>query len=368
MSTPEPVAAVLAAGQVVPVGADATLVTRDGRAELVPILGASGDADESRAWRHEATLQIPGDVPEEWLARGSSIFVRSWMAGSDGRRYECPRITGPVVRRSRPVSGASWTVGVRSPEWHVARADFTRRTTVGGSAMSSLRRLLGEALPGRLHLWVHPEIRDSIGVTDRAYEPGSGSRLRAVQELAAAMGGAVYATPGGDLQLAPLGAPGEGEPDWVIEQGRAVVDGGFDDDDERFANVVVVTNSDGGSDDEIVGVEWVRDGRWDYVGDKAIGVLTGSPAHVGDTGVGMFVEHLSLPVRSGHDATVAAKAHLAGMPRQVRLISVDALDNPWITAGSRLRFVGENIVSDHIVTRRAWAIPSSGAMTFETRR
>ena len=365
MSTPEPVAAVLAAGQVAPVGAELVLWSRAAGRRVVPLLAADGDADESRAWRHEATLRIPGDVPEDWVERGTRVRLRASMVGSDGRTHWAPLVAGAITRRFRPVSRAAWSVTVRSPEWSVVRADFVRPVTVSGSAVSQLRRLVGEAAPG-VPIEVDARVAD-VHAPERVYEPGSGSRMTAVTELARTVGGAFFATPAGGFRLAPLGSYRDGGPDWTVRQGFSLTDAGVEDDDEWYANVVVVENRDGDSED-VRAVAFAQPGQPGYVGDVAFEALTGAAAATGDErGRGMFVRTLSLPVPHAQAAMWAARAFLDGMPQEVRRITFDAIDNPWITAGSRLHLVMDGRTSRHVVTRRPWSIPSAPT-AFEIRR
>ena len=63
----------------------------------------------------------------------------------------------------------------------------------------------------------------------------------------------------------------------------------------------------------------------------------------------------------------AIEAILDGMPREVARVDFTGLDNPWVTAGSRLHVRGPGVTSRHVVTRRPWTVPSS-PMQCETRR
>ena len=363
-ATPEPVARMLAPGQVCVAGADLWLTPRGEQRVSVPLVSASGDADESRAWRHEARLVVPSSVPLAHVALGTRARLRASRVGSDGRTYWVPLVTGPIVRRSSSLGGGSYSVTVRSPEWAVACADFVRTERVSGAALIECLRLIREAVPDA---YVHVDARvRAVNISPREYEAGAGLRIKAVQELAAAMGASFFATPGGTLTLAPLGTARDRSPDWVIETGRTLTSAAVDEDDERYANVVVVSNRDG--DTTVSGIEWARPGMAGYVGDAAVKVLTGSQGATGDLhGRGLHVRHESLPVTTNIDAWAAARAIYEGLPREVRHVSVEGLDNPWVTAGSRLWVTGDRLTSWHAVTSRPWAVPSA-PMSFESRR
>ena len=363
MSTPDPVAASLAAGQVVHAGAQLDVWLRDGSKVSTLIGSAQGDADESRAWRHEGSVVVPGSVDERAMQIGLRARLRTSMVGSDGRTYWAPLVTGSITARSRSLGGAAWRVTLRSPEWRIARAGFTTKRTLAGSAFNAAAVLVAEAMPGR-RVYVDPRLQD-IPLSAREYEPGDDTRLRAIQDVAAACGAVFYATPGGTLTLAPP-VTVKGPADWTVEAGVGLVSAGADVDEERYANIIVVTNTDG--DRDVRGLEWARPGQAGYVGDVAAGVLTGSHGATGDeVGRGMYVRHYSLPVTDDTDAWAAAKAILDGMPREVARIDFTGIDNPWISAGSRIHVRGPGVTSRHVVTRRQWSVPST-PMTCDTRR
>lgn len=364
MSTPDPVVAALAAGQVVHAGAQLDVWLRDGSRVSTRVVSASGDADESRSWRHEGTVLVAGDVDEQAMQLGLRARLRTSMVGSDGRTYWAPLVTGTITARHRTLGGAAWTIRLRSPEWRIVRAGFTKKRVIAGAAFNAISDLVAEAMPGR-RVYVDPRLQD-VALTQREYEPGDDARLRAVREVAQACGAVFSATPGGTLVLRPPTTLAGGPPDWIVDAGVGLVSAAADVDEERYANVIVVTNSDDGR--EVRGIEWARPGQAGYVGDVAAGVLTGSSGATGDTiGRGMYVRHVSLPVTSDTDAWAAAKAILDGMPREVARVDFTGLDNPWVTAGSRLHVRGPGVTSRHVVTRRPWTVPSS-PMQCETRR
>ena len=85
----------------------ATLTVRDksGRPVPVPVSKASGDATETRVWRHEASIEVP---VRDAVRRGARASLRSWVVGTDGVRYYAPLITGGVTAISGSPAGG-WT-------------------------------------------------------------------------------------------------------------------------------------------------------------------------------------------------------------------------------------------------------------------
>lgn len=342
----------------------ATLTVRDksGRPVPVPVSKASGDATETRVWRHEASIEVP---VRDAVRRGARASLRSWVVGTDGVRYYAPMITGGVTAISGSPAGG-WTVRVRSDEWRVYRADFVRPRTVEGLAAEVIQGLIREAIPGA-RLSVHPRVR-AVRLASTTYEPGANSRWKACEASALAAGAVLYCSAGGTWRLdPPVGV--DGPTDWDVLPGEALLSEQTGEDDDDFYNVVAVSGDTEGEDGTKPYAVAVADSRHAaYIGDSAMGWVTGSPGGTGSQGRGAYVSHLTLPVSTSEDAMFAARARITGASMDPRTLVFTSLDNQWLTVGSRLRVVeSSGRPSRHVISRRQWSYPPA-PMTCETRR
>lgn len=295
----------LRAGQVAEMGATLTVRDKSGRPVPVPVSKASGDATETRVWRHEASIEVP---VRDAVRRGARASLRSWVVGTDGVRYYAPLITGRVTAISGSPAGG-WTVRVRSDEWQVYRADFVRPRTVEGLAAEVIQGLIREAIPGA-RLSVHPRVR-AVRLASTTYEPGANSRWKACEASALAAGAVLYCSAGGTWRLEPrLGsrAPPIG---MCCPVRRCLV--------SRRARTTTTLQRGGclrrhrgrGRDQTVCRGGCRLPARGVHRG-CGHGVGYGSPGGTGSQGRGAYVSHLTLPVSTSEDAMFAARARITG--------------------------------------------------------
>lgn len=191
----------------------------------LPISGGAVTADATSQQRRSATVAIAN--PALWPANpfamlsplGSELAIDYGIVLLDGSTEWVPLIRGPItdVARQRPVSDSDGalqvTVADRSYTVAERRFDQPTQTIVGATAVSEIRRLITEALPGAVvtDLTGSTQVAAQLDIERERWADG-------VEKLADSIGAEVFANPVGAfiIRFQPT-LPGV--PAWIANTG-----------------------------------------------------------------------------------------------------------------------------------------------------
>jgi len=350
---PREIEPLLTAGQVLRSRVEAWLTVPDQHRIPVRVVDLRGTVQADRIHRREAQVVVIGadDAPIPRLAvtrRGASIVARKVVTGPSGREFAAPL---GVLRITAVTGEGPWELTGKSWEYVLARAGFLRPQVMPRmSAVSAIRQLVREVLPD-VALSVAPGVRDVL-CSARTYDPGDGSRWRAIEEYALLAGAELFCPPGGGFRLAPIPTAGRAA-DWTVHEGAGLVSREQSWSEDETANCVRVEDPDTHS----VGVAAdTRPGSPTYVGDAGMEVLTGRRGDTGLIGYRLIPEFLSLPASSDLIARDAARDRLGQLQARAGGVTFTAIDQPWADVGDVVGVHADAGMSRHVIT----GLPISG--------
>lgn len=257
-----------------------------------------------------------------------------------------PVFAGKCLRVSRQRRSGKLTAVAADPMWQVNREAFERprAAPVGTSVVELIRALLREVFP-EASLEDQTGSNATVPTVGLVWDAAAGSRGRAVDELAAAIGAEVFARPTrvwpeADFVVRPVPRVDTGTPDWTLTDGP----GGVVEDDQLQLDGEPVIN------------------RWVVLVEPttATGTLyavatddsASSPTHYGGP-MGRLVEFYSSPfVGTLAQGGIVAAAKLARSLGMGDARTLRAIANPALEGGDLMAVgMGTETVVRHIVDR-----------------
>lgn len=324
--------------------------------ENVPITGGSITVDESSMIRRTVDLTIgdpalnPGTDPAAALTPyAAELAIRRGIRYPNGKTEWAPVGRFRVNTANASAVGDLQVTGAdRSAYLQDARFIGLTTSDTSLTIPEQIRRLILEVLPT-------VEVRDLTGSTARTPAvTWEEDRLKAIDDLATAIGAEVYFDPEGNAVIAPPAAIDD-PPVWILDAGASGV----------LVNVTAETTREGTYNGVFASGE---PGDGDPVWSTVVDTDPSSPTYwEGPFGKKPYVytSPLITTVTQARDAATSLLAKVRGMSRQV---SVELIPNPALEAGDVIHVIfPDGTVERHLIKSIGLPLDPGSAMSIGTK-